>query len=248
MPRFWLTIEYDGSGYAGWQRQEGRISIQQALEEAFEQFVRHPVRVFGAGRTDAGVHATGQVAHVDLDADWDARKVREAANGILRQRGDAIAVLECAVAPPVFDARFSAVRRHYRYRIVNRRAPLALEKNRAWWVPVPLDAAAMHAAAQRLVGHHDFTTFRSSECQAKSPLKTLDALEVHRLDDSHVDIVARSRSFLHSQVRSMVGSLKLVGEGKWRAGDLAAALAARDRAACGPVAPPQGLYLERVDY
>jgi len=247
MPRYRLTIEYDGTAFAGWQRQAGQMSVQQALEEAAARFCGQETRFSAAGRTDAGVHASGQVAHADLPEPWRANKIREAMNGILRQAGHAVAVLDCEAVPDDFDARFSAIRRHYRYRIVNRRAPLALDASRAWWVLKPLDAAAMHAAAQRLVGHHDFTTFRSTECQAKSPMRTLDVLDVTRSGD-RIDIVAVSRSFLHAQVRSMVGSLKLVGEGRWSTDDLAAALAARDRRACGPVAPPHGLYLEQVDY
>jgi len=252
MPRYRLTIEYDGTAFFGWQLQEKHISVQQVLEEAMRQFTHEDVRFFCAGRTDTGVHATGQVAHVDLEKDWDAEKIREAMNGILKVNDHAVAVLECAVAAPEFDARFKAIRRHYRYRIVNRRAPLALDLGRAWHVSKPLDIAAMHEAAQRLVGHHDFTTFRDAHCQAKSPMKTLDVLDVMEAgrngEERRIDIVTNSRSFLHSQVRSMVGSLKLVGEGRWTGDDLSAALKARDRAACGPVAPPDGLYLERVDY
>lgn len=248
MPRYRLTIEYDGSAYAGWQRQENFISVQQALEETIEQFTHEQVRLFCAGRTDAGVHATGQIAHVDLEREWDAEKVREAMNGILKINDHAVAILEATIVSQEFDARFSAKKRHYRYRIVSRRAPLALERGRAWYVFRPLDAAAMHEAAQRLVGHHDFTTFRDAHCQAKSPMKTLDRLDVIAVDEEHIEVIAVSRSFLHSQVRSMVGSLKLVGEGRWTTDDLAAALQARDRKACGALAPPDGLYLERVDY
>src|SRR5205814_9644697 len=196
-------------------------------------------------RTDAGVHALGQVAHVDLDKDWRVDRVRDAVNAHLRPHP--VAVLAVENAAGAFDARFSAKKRHYLYRIVNRRADLALERTRAWRVPRALDEAAMHAAAQRLVGKHDFTTFRSTECQAKSPEKTLDRLDVMRVGNE-VHIVAVARSFLHNQVRSMVGSLALVGDGKWSADDLAHALEARDRAACGPVASPEGLYLVRVDY
>ncbi|MEC9342359.1 MAG: tRNA pseudouridine(38-40) synthase TruA [Pseudomonadota bacterium] len=248
MPRYRLTIEYDGASYAGWQRQESQMTVQQALEEAVEQFTHEQVRFSAAGRTDAGVHATGQVAHFDLGHDWSPDKVQEAMNGILKVNDHAIAVLDVNLAGTGFDARFSATRRHYRYRIVNRRAPLALERGRAWFVFRPLDAGAMHEAAQRLVGHHDFTTFRDAHCQAKSPMKTLDVLDVVRVDAERIDVIASSRSFLHSQVRSMVGSLKLVGEGRWTGDDLADALEARDRKACGAVAPPDGLYLERVDY
>ncbi len=199
----------------------------------------------GAGRTDAGVHALGQVAHIDLERAWPADTVRDAINAHLRP--EPVAILHAEQVAGDFDSRFSATARHYLYVIVNRRAPLALEARRAWQVAKALDADAMHEAAQALVGHHDFTTFRSSECQAKSPLKTLGALDISRAGD-RIEIRASARSFLHNQVRSMAGSLKLVGEGRWTGADLAAALAARDRAACGPVAPPGGLYLVRVDY
>jgi tRNA pseudouridine38-40 synthase len=201
--------------------------------------------VHGAGRTDAGVHARGQVAHVDLAKTWDADTVRDAINAHLRPHP--VAVLRAEAAADDFDARFSALKRHYVYRIVNRRADLALGRQRAWRIGRPLDAAAMHAAAQHLVGKHDFTTFRAAECQAKSPVKTLDRLDVER-DGEDIRVHASARSFLHTQVRSMVGSLALVGEGRWSGEDLARALAACDRAACGPVAPPDGLYLMRVDY
>jgi tRNA pseudouridine38-40 synthase len=229
----------------GWQVQDNGVSVQGVLAEAVLAFAGERAVVGGAGRTDAGVHALGQVAHVDLARDWPPDTVRDALNAHLRAHP--IAVLLAERVGDTFDARFSAIRRHYRYRIVNRRADLALEAQRAWRVPRPLHAAAMHDAAQRLVGRHDFTTFRSTECQAKSPVKTLDLLDVTRQGDE-VDVIAVARSFLHNQVRSMVGSLVHVGEGKWSAGDLAEALAARDRAACGQVAPPQGLYLVRVEY
>jgi len=245
MPRYKLTIEYDGGPFAGWQRQENGRSVQGSIEAALLALTGEAAAVRGAGRTDAGVHALAQVAHVDLGRDWDGDKLREALNAHLRP--DPIAVLAAEVVPDGFDARFSAVRRHYLYRIVNRRAPLALDRERAWRVARPLDAEAMHQAAQVLVGTHDFTTFRAAECQAKSPVKTLDRLDVRREADEIV-ITASARSFLHNQIRSMAGSLKLVGEGKWRADDLRAALDARERAACGPVAPPHALYLIRVDY
>lgn len=248
MPRYRLTIEYDGTHYFGWQRQDGFISVQQAIEDTVEQFCLHKVTLFGAGRTDTGVHALGQVAHLDLDKQWDARKVMDATNGLLRKQGHRIAILACEQVADDFDARFSARKRHYRYRICNRRPPLTVTLDRAWWVRKTLEAEAMHEAAQELVGHYDFTTFRSVNCQAKSPMKTLDALDVKRLDDEWLEITASSRSFLHNQVRSMVGSLKLVGEGKWKAADLASARDALDRKACGPVAPSCGLYLVRVDY
>ncbi len=248
MPRYRLEIEFDGTPYRGWQRQAGAPSVQQAIEETIEQFCQHKVTVFGAGRTDTGVHATAQVAHVDLDKEWTTDKFFEAANGILRQRGDAIAITGCEKAADEFDARFSAVRRHYRYRIINRLAPLALEATRAWWVRFPLDAAAMHEAAQKLVGHHDFTTFRSVNCQAKSPMKTLERLDVFRTEGDEIEVTAVSRSFLHNQVRSMVGTLKMVGDGKWTAADVRQVLEAKDRASCGPVAPAHGLYLTKVEY
>jgi tRNA pseudouridine38-40 synthase len=245
MPRYKLTIEYDGAPFVGWQIQDNGPSVQGAIMAAVAAFSGESVMVQGAGRTDAGVHALGQVAHVDLAKEHAPDTVRDALNAHLRPHP--IAILSAERAAADFDARRSAVRRHYRYRISNRRADLALDRGRAWRVMRPLDAAAMHAAAQRLVGHHDFTTFRSTECQAKSPDKTLDRLDVARSGEG-IEVVAVARSFLHNQVRSMVGSLALVGEGKWNAEDLARALAARDRTACGPVAPPDGLYLVRVDY
>ena len=245
MPRYKLTIEYDGTPFVGWQMQDNGPSIQAALADAIAAFAGERALVGGAGRTDAGVHALGQVAHVDLSKEWDVETVRDAVNFHLRPQP--IAVLEAKRVDAGFDARFSAIKRHYVYRIVNRRADLTLEHNRAWRVPHALDADAMHQAAQRLVGRHDFTTFRAAECQARSPVKTLDRLDVTRAADD-LRITASARSFLHHQVRSMVGSLVHVGAGKWSADDLAAALAARDRTACGQVAPPQGLYLLRVDY
>ena len=247
MPRYRLTIEYDGSHYAGWQRQAGQHSVQAALEQAVAAFSGEEISLRGAGRTDAGVHATGQVAHLDLEREWPADTVRDAVNAHLRLAGEAVAILQAEAASADFDARFSATARHYLYRIVNRRAPLAIEKKKAWWVPKTLDVPAMHEAAQRLLGRHDFTTFRSAHCQAKNPVRTLDRLDVTR-DGESVEIRASARSFLHNQVRSMVGSLKRVGEGAWTAEDVAAALAKADRAACGPVAPPDGLYLVKVDY
>jgi tRNA pseudouridine38-40 synthase len=245
MPRYKLTIEYDGTPFIGWQAQDNGVSIQGVLTEAVAGFAGERVTVFGAGRTDAGVHALGQVAHIDLTRDWDTDNVRDAINFHLRPQP--IAVLAADKVGTDFDARFSAVKRRYLYRIVNRRAVLALDLNRAWRVPRPLDAGAMRGAAARLIGKHDFTTFRSTECQAKSPVKTLDRLEVMR-DCDQVSVIAEARSFLQHQVRSMVGSLVHVGEGKWSADDLAGALAARDRTRCGQVAPPHGLYLVRVDY
>ena len=245
MPRYKLTVEYDGRPFVGWQVQDNGPSVQGLLMEAAQRFCGERVSVQGAGRTDAGVHALGQVAHVDLSREFDPETVRDALNAHLRPHP--VAVLSAEIVPETFEARFSAVKRHYLYRIRNTRANLALDVGRVWRVPRRLDAEAMHQAAQRLIGKHDFTTFRDTECQAKSPEKTLDQLEVTRAGDA-VNIVTSARSFLHSQVRSMVGSLVWVGEGRWKPDDLAAALAARNRAACGPVAPPEGLYLVRVDY
>ncbi len=245
MPRYKLILEYDGTPFVGWQIQENGRSVQGRLAEAIKAFSGEDVVPRGAGRTDAGVHAQGQVAHMDLVKDWEPDKIRDALNAQLRP--DPISVLSCERAAEDFDARLSATARHYLYRIIDRRAPLALERNRAWGVFRILDAEVMNEAAQALVGHHDFTTFRSTECQAKSPIKTLDQVNVSRHGEV-IHIEAKARSFLHNQVRSMVGSLKLVGEGRWSAGDLKAALDARDRTACGPVAPPEGLYLVKVDY
>jgi tRNA pseudouridine38-40 synthase len=245
MPRYKLMIEYDGTPFVGWQVQDNGPSVQSCIEAAIKGFTGEGTTVRGAGRTDAGVHAYGQVAHVDLAKSWDTDTVRDAINAHLRPHP--IAVLEAEQVDETFDARFSAIKRHYLYRIVNRRADLALERHHAWRVSRPLDAALMHDAAQRLVGRHDFTTFRAAECQAKSPVKTLDRFDVDLIGD-HIGVAASARSFLHHQVRSMVGSLVQVGEGKWSADDLARALAARDRRACGPVAPPEGLYLVQVDY
>jgi tRNA pseudouridine38-40 synthase len=245
MPRYKLTIEYDGAPFCGWQLQDNMLSVQGALETAVEAMCGEPVRVHGAGRTDAGVHALGQVAHCDVTKPFAADRLRDGLNAHLRPHP--VAVREVEIVPETFEARFSAKKRHYLYRIRNTRANLALDIGRVWRVPRRLDAPAMHEAAQRLIGKHDFTTFRDAECQAKSPEKTLDQLDVVSEGDA-IDIVTSARSFLHSQVRSMVGSLVWVGEGRWGADDLAAALAARDRAACGPVAPPQGLYLVRVEY
>jgi len=245
MPRYRLLIEYDGGPFVGWQRQENGCSVQQAIEEAVEKFAGERVTLRAAGRTDAGVHALGQVAHVDLARDWPADTVRDAVNAHLRP--EPIVILQAETAPPDFDARFSATRRHYLYRILNRRAPAALDAGRVWALPQPLDAEAMHRAARALVGKHDFTTFRAAECQADSPVKTLDRLEISRAGEE-IAVRASARSFLHSQVRSIVGSLVKVGEGRWPEARIAEILGARDRAACGPLAPPHGLYLATVDY
>jgi tRNA pseudouridine38-40 synthase len=243
--RFKLTLEYDGRPFVGWQRQANGMSIQQALEEAVFRITGETVQVQGAGRTDAGVHAMGQVAHLDVEKAIAPEKLRDAINFHLKPAP--IAVLAAAQVAPDFHARFSATGRAYLYRIVNRRAPLTVDRCRAWQVSAPLDAAAMREAALVLVGTHDFTTFRASLCQAQSPVRTLDRLSVHRAGEE-VQIVAEARSFLHHQVRNIVGTLRLVGEGKWSRDDVARALAARDRAEGGPTAPPDGLYLTWVRY
>lgn len=247
MPRFRMTIEYDGSAYVGWQRQENGPSVQGAIEKAILSLTGETVSIRGAGRTDSGVHAKGQVAHADLSRPWKPATLRNALNAHLGQACEQVAIIDAAEVTPEFDARFSALRRHYLYRIISRPAPLALEAKRAWWVPKKLDHVAMHAAAQMLVGHHDFTTFRSTHCQANSPMRTIDRLDVTR-DGDLVEIRATAQSFLHNQIRSFAGTLKLVGEGKWTPDDVRAALEARDRKACGPVAPPDGLYFMQVDY
>jgi tRNA pseudouridine38-40 synthase len=245
VPRYKLTIEYCGAGFVGWQRQPNGQSIQQALETAVERFSGEKIRVFGAGRTDAGVHALAQVAHVDLLRATSADEIRSAVNYHLRPQ--AISVLKAEPVGAEFDARLSATGRSYLYRILNRRAPPALDRGRVWHVAPPLDDAAMRAGAGHLVGHHDFSTFRDSLCQAKSPVKTLDALEVSRVGEE-IHVAARARSFLHHQVRNMVGSLQLVGLGRWQPEDVGRALAARDRRAGGPTAPAEGLALVAVRY
>ncbi|HKA78475.1 MAG TPA: tRNA pseudouridine(38-40) synthase TruA [Xanthobacteraceae bacterium] len=245
MPRYKLTIEYDGRPFVGWQIQDNGPTVQGVLAAAAEAFSGEKLVIYGAGRTDAGVHALAQVGHVDFSKAWDTDTVRDAMNAHLRPHP--VAVISAEQVADTFDARFSAIKRHYLYRIINRRADLTFERGRAWRIPKLLNSTAMHAAAQRLVGRHDFTTFRNVECQAKSPVKTLDQLDVHRIKDD-IQVMAAARSFLHTQVRSMVGALALVGEGKWTADDLSAALEKRDRTACAPVAPPDGLYLTSVDY
>ena len=245
MPRYKLIIEYDGHGFVGWQIQDNGPSVQAALAEAIYGFCGERTQPIGAGRTDAGVHALGQVAHVDLGETWRTDTVRDAINHHLRPA--AVSVLSVEEVGDDFDARFSARARHYRYRIMVRRAPLALEGGRVWRVPVALDVARMHEAAHALVGTHDFTTFRAAQCQAKSPVKTIDRLDVAHVGEE-IHVHASARSFMHNQVRSFVGSLKLIGEGKWSRQDLAGALEARDRKRCGPVAPAHGLYLRAVDY
>jgi tRNA pseudouridine38-40 synthase len=245
MPRYKLLIEYDGTPFIGWQLQDAGLSVQGVLMAAAQALCGEPVKVQGAGRTDAGVHALGQVAHIDLAKDWRTDTVRDALTAHLRPHP--VAVLAAEQVPDTFDARFSARQRHYLYRIVNRRSDLTLERGLAWRVAGRLDEVAMGEAAQCLVGRHDFTTFRDVECQAKSPVKTLDRLDVMRAG-TELRITACARSFLHSQVRSMVGALVSVGLGRWTPDQLAAARDARDRSACAPVAPPHGLYLVQVDY
>lgn len=245
MTRYALLIEYDGRPFMGWQRQDHGPSVQASLERAIEQMTGAQVTVHAAGRTDAGVHATGMRAHVDLDPTIDPFRLAEGLNALVRP--DPVAVLDCAVVADDWHARFSCTGRRYRYRIVNRRAPLTVDKGLAWRVPDPLDADAMNMAAQHLVGRHDFTTFRSAHCQADSPMRTLDRLDVRR-HDAEIEIVAAARSFLHHQVRSMVGCLALVGRGKWSEQDLADALAACDRTALGHNAPPDGLYFVEATY
>lgn len=245
MPRFKLTLEYDGTPFQGWQRQDNGPSVQETLENAVFALTGEQSLVQGAGRTDSGVHALAQVAHVDISKDFPADTVRDALNHHIRPHP--ISVLVAEIADDEFHARFSATGRAYLYRILNRRAAPALDEGRVWWQASPLDASAMHEAAQELLGHHDFSTFRASECQAKSPEKTLDRLEVSRAGDE-IHIVVEARSFLHHQVRNIAGTLQLVGSGKWGRRDVARALEARDRTAGGPTAPAHGLYLTRVEY
>ena len=245
MPRFKLTVEYDGRPFCGWQRQAHDLSVQQVLEEAIARFSGETVTTQAAGRTDAGVHALGQVVSFDLSRDWDPFKVREALN--YHTKPHPVAIVEAEAVPDTFEARFSATARHYEYRILNRRARPALDAGKVWHVPVVLDADAMHAAAQLILGKHDFFTFGAAECQATSPMRTLELFNVSRQAEMIV-VTAKARSFLHSQVRSMVGSLKLVGDGKWSPRDFRAALDAADRSRCGPLAPPDGLYLTGVSY
>ncbi|VAW12446.1 tRNA pseudouridine(38-40) synthase [hydrothermal vent metagenome] len=245
MARYKLTIEFDGTPFAGWQVQAGQLTVQSRLGAAIMAFSGQTVTIHGAGRTDTGVHALGQVAHIDLDRDWPAETVRQALNFHLKP--DPIAILAAKRVDDDFNARFSATMRYYRYRIVNRRAPLTFDRNRAWHVTADLDAGKMDSAARTLLGRHDFTTFRSIHCQAKSPVKTLEAISVTR-NGEDIDIRLSARSFMHRQVRSIAGSLKCVGEGRWPVSAMAEILAARDRSACGPVAPASGLYLTQVDY
>jgi tRNA pseudouridine38-40 synthase len=245
MPRYKLTIEYDGTEFFGWQMQAVHTTVQGVLEAAMRTLHGMEIIVHGAGRTDTGVHALGQIAHVDLPKDWDPFVLRNAINGNVRPHR--VSVLDVEEVSEDFHARFSAVKRSYLFRILNRRAPPALDHNKVWHVPVELNADAMHEGAQHLLGKHDFTTFRAADCQAQSPVKTLDRFDVSRYGEE-IEIHAEARSFLHHQVRSMVGSLKFVGEGKWPPLKMRKALEAKDRSACGVVAPPQGLYLVSVGY
>jgi tRNA pseudouridine38-40 synthase len=245
MPRYKLVIEYDGTDYVGWQRQANGLSVQEVIESALARLDPAPGGLRGAGRTDAGVHAAAQVGHVDLSREWRGDKLREALNA--QMRPEKVAILRAEAVADDFDARFSAKARHYLYRIVNRRAPLTFDSGNAWLVKRRLDAEAMHEAAQLLLGRHDFSTFRDADCQAENPVRTLDRLDVRRQGDE-IHVYASARAFLHRQVRSMVGSLEHVGSGKWRAGDLQAALESCNRARCGQVAPAAGLYLIGVDY
>ncbi len=245
MPRYKIIVEYDGRDFVGWQHQENGLSVQQAIEDAIEKFNSERITVHAAGRTDSGVHAMGQVAHFDLDRNFDSDRVRDAINFYLKPL--AVAVLSAEVVADDFHARFQATSRVYLYRILNRRPPPVLDRGRVWWVPQPLDAGAMNEAAKMLLGKHDFTSFRNTHCQAKSPVKTLDVFEVRR-DGEEIAITAEARSFLHNQVRNMVGTLKLVGIGKWTPENVRSVLEARDRAAAGPLSPPDGLYLMKVRY
>ncbi|MBF0355374.1 MAG: tRNA pseudouridine(38-40) synthase TruA [Alphaproteobacteria bacterium] len=243
--RYKLTVEYDGSAFVGWQRQNNGLSVQGVLEEAVRRLTGCDCSAVAAGRTDTGVHALAMGAHVDLIRDYDPETVRKALN--FHMKPHPVAVIEASLAPQGFHARFSALERSYLYRISNRPTPPVLERHRVWWISNPLDAERMSLGAAHLIGHHDFSTFRAGDCQAKSPFKTLDGLSVERQGDE-VHIRARSRSFLHRQVRNMVGTLKMVGEGKWSPQDVKTALEARARAAGGPTAPPQGLYFVKVIY
>ncbi|WP_085867149.1 tRNA pseudouridine(38-40) synthase TruA [Pseudoruegeria aquimaris] len=249
MPRYALKIEYDGAPFAGWQRQKQHPSVQQAVEEALRRLQPDAPGIAAAGRTDAGVHALGQVAHCDLVKEWDPFRLREALNHHLKPLP--VAILEAVQVDEGFHARFSATERRYLFRLLCRRAPATHERGNVWQVAYPLALAPMQEAARRLLGRHDFTTFRSTMCQADSPVKTLDALDIEEIAvpyGQEFRFHVRARSFLHNQVRSFVGTLERVGAGAWTPDDVQAALEARDRAACGPVCPPQGLYLAHVTY
>jgi tRNA pseudouridine38-40 synthase len=249
MPRYKLVIEYDGGPFCGWQRQTDDPTVQGAIEAAVLRFSGESVRLTCAGRTDAGVHAIHQVAHLDLVKAWRTDTVRDALNAHLRPQP--VAILSAEIVPETFDARHSAIRRHYRYRILNRRSPSALTRAHVWQVPWPLDAALMHEAAQRLTGLHDFTAFRAAECQANSPLRTLEQLDVARQTmglQEEIVIATCARSFLHHQVRAMVGTLMLAGCRRLTADDVADILRTGDKTRCGPLAPAAGLTFVRVDY
>lgn len=245
MNRYRITVEYDGRPYAGWQRQSNAVSVQGEIETALKKLTGETATIGGAGRTDAGVHASGQIAHFDLEREWRAGTIRDGLNAHLREQP--IIILEAEQVDRTFDSRFSATARHYSYRVLNRRSPPAIDRWRVWHVPRPVDIEAMRAGAKALIGRHDFTTFRSSDCQAKSPVKNLDRLDITQ-NGEDIAFVVSARSFLHSQVRSMVGTLVKVGTGAWPVSRVGEVLAARDRTACGPLAPPFGLYLVRVDY
>ncbi|MEL6920166.1 MAG: tRNA pseudouridine(38-40) synthase TruA [Pseudomonadota bacterium] len=247
MPRYRMTIEYDGTPYVGWQRQTNGYAVQEAVETAILGFTREKVTLQVAGRTDTGVHALGQTAHADLMRDWNAAKVLEATNAFLTMNEERVSVIACQEVPETFHARFSAQARHYLYRITNRSAPNALEHRRAWWIKKPLNIAAMEEAAKAFIGTHDFTTFRAAQCQAKSPVKTLDRITFER-DGPDILVRVSARSFLHNQVRSIVGTLKMVGENRWDRAEVERRRDALDHQLCGALAPPHGLYLERVDY
>ncbi|MDB3953938.1 tRNA pseudouridine(38-40) synthase TruA [Alphaproteobacteria bacterium] len=245
MTRWKITIEYDGGPFVGWQRQAEGVSVQGSIEAAIEKFSQEKATLYGAGRTDSGVHALAQVAHFEIAKKVGADTVRDALNFHLKALP--IAILSAEMVNNAFNARVSATARHYRYRILNRRSPATLLIGRVWHLPQSLNVGAMHDAAQFLVGHHDFTSFRATSCQSKSPIKTLDRLTVNRNADEII-IEASARSFLHHQMRNFVGTLKLVGDGKWSRQDVKEALDAKRRAAAGPTAPSDGLYLLRVDY
>ena len=247
MPRYRLTVEYDGTPYKGFQRQKNGYTVQEAIERAIFKFSGEQITLHVAGRTDTGVHALAQMCHADLTRDWDPFRVMEAVNAHLVMADECVAVVDAEKMDGDFHARFSAVGRHYLYRVVNRHAPVPLERHRAWWVKKPLDVDAMREAARVLIGTHDFTTFRAAQCQSKSPVKTLDAILFSRVGEI-IETRVSARSFLHNQVRSIVGTLKLVGEGRWTANDVRTVLEARDHQRCGALAPPHGLYLAKVDY
>ncbi|MDB5555510.1 MAG: tRNA pseudouridine(38,39,40) synthase TruA [Rhizobium sp.] len=247
MPRFRMLVEYDGTPYVGWQRQDNGHSVQGAIEKAIHSMTGEWISLRAAGRTDAGVHAYGQVCHVDLSREWKGQTLANGINAYLVAENEKVAIREAEAVPETFDARFSATKRHYLYRIISRPAPIAIEAMRAWHIKKPLDHEAMHAAAQMLVGYHDFTTFRSVRCQARNPARTMDRVDVSRTGEL-VEIRASAQSFLHNQIRSFAGTLKMVGEGKWTPQDVKDALEAKDRTRCGPVAPPHGLYFMKVDY